>query len=221
MIPGIDSGTGCRWRTGRSGRRRDPFGCRPCGAPTAVGSSGRGSRLRAHRRGGTAAAHLTARWHGQHVHSPSGTGPPGGERAELAGTALPRPSELTSSRCVITSCWTTAAQSGGRRCSCSSPAVAALRARNPYRQHSGGSTVAALVADSLAGKASAAGGLGGEAGRRANRDLDAICALFEIAARSEESGLRGVTGFLAEVEVNRFLRTRCASPSYAGQRSGC
>jgi len=42
---------------------------------------------------------------------------------------------------------------------------------------------------------------GGEAGRRANRDLDAICALFDIAARSEEvSGLRGVTGFLAEVE---------------------
>ena len=61
--------------------------------------------------------------------------------------------------------------------------------------------MAALVADSLAGKASAAGGVGGQAGRRANRDLDAICALFDIAARSEEvSGLRGVTGFLAEVE---------------------
>jgi len=42
---------------------------------------------------------------------------------------------------------------------------------------------------------------GGEAGRRANRDLDAVCALFDVAARSEEvSGLRGVTGFLAEVE---------------------
>ena len=43
--------------------------------------------------------------------------------------------------------------------------------------------------------------LGGDHGRRANRDLDAICALFDVAARSEEvSGLRGVTGFLAEVE---------------------
>jgi superfamily I DNA/RNA helicase/RecB family exonuclease len=42
---------------------------------------------------------------------------------------------------------------------------------------------------------------GGESGRRANRDLDAICALFDIAHRSEEvSGLRGVAGFLAEVE---------------------
>ena len=41
----------------------------------------------------------------------------------------------------------------------------------------------------------------GDAGRRANRDLDAVCALFAVAARSEEvSGLRGVTGFLAEVE---------------------
>ena len=42
---------------------------------------------------------------------------------------------------------------------------------------------------------------GGDAGRRANRDLDAVCALFEVAGRSEEvAGLRGVTAFLAEIE---------------------
>jgi len=42
---------------------------------------------------------------------------------------------------------------------------------------------------------------GGDTGQRANRDLDAVVALFDIAGRSEEvSGLRGVTGFLAEVE---------------------
>ncbi|SDU90737.1 Superfamily I DNA or RNA helicase [Microlunatus sagamiharensis] len=42
---------------------------------------------------------------------------------------------------------------------------------------------------------------GGEASRRADRDLDALCALFDVAARSEEiAGLRGVSGFLAEVE---------------------
>jgi superfamily I DNA/RNA helicase/RecB family exonuclease len=42
---------------------------------------------------------------------------------------------------------------------------------------------------------------GGDVGRRANRDLDAVCALFDVAARSEEvAGLRGVTAFLAEVE---------------------
>jgi superfamily I DNA/RNA helicase/RecB family exonuclease len=42
---------------------------------------------------------------------------------------------------------------------------------------------------------------GGDTGGRADRDLDAVCALFDIAARSEEvSGLRGVTGFLAEIE---------------------
>ncbi len=42
---------------------------------------------------------------------------------------------------------------------------------------------------------------GGEVARRADRDLDAICALFDVAGRSEDVvGLRGVTGFLAEVE---------------------
>ncbi len=42
---------------------------------------------------------------------------------------------------------------------------------------------------------------GGDTGRRANRDLDAVCALFEVAERSEEVvGLRGVTAFLAEIE---------------------
>ena len=47
--------------------------------------------------------------------------------------------------------------------------------------------------------------VGGDVGRRANRDLDAVCALFAVAARSEEvSGLRGVTGFLAEVEAQEI-----------------
>ena len=42
---------------------------------------------------------------------------------------------------------------------------------------------------------------GGDTGRRANRDLDAVCALFDVAARSDEvAGLRGVTAFLAEIE---------------------
>jgi superfamily I DNA/RNA helicase/RecB family exonuclease len=45
----------------------------------------------------------------------------------------------------------------------------------------------------------------GDAGRRANRDLDAICALFDVAARSEEiSGPRGLTGFLAEIESQQI-----------------
>ncbi|WP_331714579.1 ATP-dependent helicase [Auraticoccus cholistanensis] len=42
---------------------------------------------------------------------------------------------------------------------------------------------------------------GGEAGVRSNRDLDAVCALFEMAARSREvTGSRGLEGFVAEVE---------------------
>lgn len=47
--------------------------------------------------------------------------------------------------------------------------------------------------------------VGGDTGQRANRDLDAVVALFDVAGRSEEiSGLRGVTGFLAEVEAQQI-----------------
>lgn len=47
--------------------------------------------------------------------------------------------------------------------------------------------------------------LGGDVGRRANRDLDAVVALFDAAARSEDLvGLRGVTGFLAEIEAQQI-----------------
>ncbi|MEU0966730.1 ATP-dependent DNA helicase [Streptomyces sp. NPDC005917] len=43
---------------------------------------------------------------------------------------------------------------------------------------------------------------GGAAGRNADRDLDAVCALFATAARAEErSGGRGALNFLAEIEA--------------------
>ncbi|AUG79564.1 helicase UvrD [Kitasatospora sp. MMS16-BH015] len=44
---------------------------------------------------------------------------------------------------------------------------------------------------------------GGAAGRNADRDLDALCALFETAARAEEqvAGHRGALEFLAELEA--------------------
>ncbi|MER7835620.1 ATP-dependent DNA helicase [Streptomyces sp. NPDC096040] len=43
---------------------------------------------------------------------------------------------------------------------------------------------------------------GGAAGRNADRDLDAVCALFVTAARAEErSGGRGALNFLAEIEA--------------------
>ncbi|WP_197084459.1 ATP-dependent helicase [Saccharothrix sp. ST-888] len=44
---------------------------------------------------------------------------------------------------------------------------------------------------------------GGAAGRNADRDLDALCALFESAARAEEqvTGHRGALDFLAELEA--------------------
>ncbi|MCQ4080248.1 ATP-dependent helicase [Streptomyces sp. RB6PN25] len=40
---------------------------------------------------------------------------------------------------------------------------------------------------------------GGAAGRNADRDLDAVCALFETAARAERSGGRGALNFLDEL----------------------
>ncbi|MGW7056411.1 UvrD-helicase domain-containing protein [Streptomyces sp. NPDC054887] len=43
---------------------------------------------------------------------------------------------------------------------------------------------------------------GGAAGRNADRDLDAVCALFDTAARAEErSGGRGALNFLAELDA--------------------
>ncbi|MFG3252835.1 ATP-dependent helicase [Streptomyces sp. NPDC048172] len=43
---------------------------------------------------------------------------------------------------------------------------------------------------------------GGPAGRNADRDLDAVCALFEVAARAEErTGGRGALNFLEELEA--------------------
>lgn len=47
---------------------------------------------------------------------------------------------------------------------------------------------------------------GGAAGRNADRDLDAVCALFEAAARAEERiGGRGALNFLAELEAHDIL----------------
>ncbi|MFX4272915.1 ATP-dependent helicase [Propionibacteriaceae bacterium Y1685] len=46
---------------------------------------------------------------------------------------------------------------------------------------------------------------GGDTARRADRDLDAVVALFAVANRSEETaGHRGVTSFLAEVEAQQI-----------------
>ncbi|HEU4909912.1 MAG TPA: ATP-dependent DNA helicase [Propionibacteriaceae bacterium] len=125
------------------------------------------------------------------------------ERAELAGTALPRPSAQLISVALhqhdlLDDCPPSLDIEAARH-------MAQLLRRCEHAIRTGSTAEEALWLlwsqtawpEKLRQQASR----GGEAGRRANRDLDAICALFEIAARSEEvSGLRGVTGFLAEVE---------------------
>ena len=125
------------------------------------------------------------------------------ERAELAGTALPRPSvELTSIALrhheLLDDCPPSPEADAAR-------ALAHLLRRCERAIRTGSTAEEALWLlwshTAWPERLRQQAGLGGETGRRANRDLDAICALFEIAARSEEvSGLRGVTGFLAEVE---------------------
>lgn len=49
---------------------------------------------------------------------------------------------------------------------------------------------------------------GGEAGRRADRDLDALCALFDLAARKETTRNRGVRDLLADVAAQQIPADR-------------
>jgi superfamily I DNA/RNA helicase/RecB family exonuclease len=125
------------------------------------------------------------------------------ERVELAGAALPRPSiELTSvalrHQDLLDDCPASPDVDAAR-------GMAQLLRRCERAIRTGSTAEEALWVlwsqTAWPEKLRQQSSRGGEAGRRANRDLDAICALFQIAARSEEvSGLRGVTGFLAEVE---------------------
>ena len=125
------------------------------------------------------------------------------ERAELAGTALPRPSaELLALALrepdLFDECPPSPEADRAR-------ALAGLlrRCERAIRHGQTAEEVLWLLWSETGwpGRLRREAALGGDTGRRANRDLDAVCALFDIAARSEEvSGLRGVTGFLAEVE---------------------
>ena len=125
------------------------------------------------------------------------------ERVELAGAALPRPSSALTSLALrhqdlLDDCPPSDDVNAAR-------GMAQLLRRCERAIRSGGTAEEVLWVlwsqTAWPEKLRQQSSRGGEAGRRANRDLDAICALFEIAARSEEvSGLRGVTGFLAEVE---------------------
>ncbi|MFF4227762.1 UvrD-helicase domain-containing protein [Streptomyces sp. NPDC001820] len=55
---------------------------------------------------------------------------------------------------------------------------------------------------------------GGAAGRNADRDLDAVCALFETAARAEErTGGRGALNFLEEIEAQDIAADTLAGRS--------
>ncbi|GAA3696660.1 ATP-dependent DNA helicase [Microlunatus aurantiacus] len=128
------------------------------------------------------------------------------ERTELAGTALPRPSgQLIADALRHPELIGELQAEEDRPELRGAAALAGLLRRCERTVAEGGTAEEALWVlwsgtrwpERLREQAA----VGGESGRRANRDLDAICALFDIAHRSEEvSGLRGVAGFLAEVE---------------------
>ncbi len=128
------------------------------------------------------------------------------EREELAGTALPRPSgQLIADALRRPELIAELLAEEDRPELRGAAALAGLLQRCERTVSDGGTAEEALWVlwsgtrwpERLREQAA----VGGESGRRANRDLDAICALFDIAHRSEEvAGLRGVAGFLAEVE---------------------
>lgn len=132
------------------------------------------------------------------------------ERAELAGSALPRPSsQLVATALRHPELIRELLSDEDRPELRAAAALAELLARCARCIADGGTAEEALWLlwsgtrwpERLREQAR----VGGDTGRRANRDLDAICALFDIAHRSEEvAGLRGVAGFLAEVESQQI-----------------
>ncbi|HEU5486973.1 MAG TPA: ATP-dependent DNA helicase [Microlunatus sp.] len=128
------------------------------------------------------------------------------ERAELAGTSLPRPSgQLVASALRHPELIDDLLNEGDSPELRGAARLAALLVRCERCIADGGTAEEALwllwSGTRWPGRLRDQAAVGGETGRRANRDLDAICALFDIAHRSEEvAGLRGVAGFLAEVE---------------------
>ncbi len=68
----------------------------------------------------------------------------------------------------------------------------------------------------------AAAELGGPAARAAHRDLDAVCALFEVAARAEEKQQRtGVVVFLEQVDAQQIPGDTLADRGFAATRCAC
>lgn len=128
------------------------------------------------------------------------------ERRELAGTALPRPAAVLAAEAMrdpdsvehlpstpeVAQLRRLAGLLGQVRALVTSGATAhealwLLWSATPWRDR--------LRADAASG---------GEAGRRADRDLDAICALFDLAARKETTRNKGISDLLADVAAQQI-----------------
>lgn len=125
------------------------------------------------------------------------------ERRELAGAALPRSSAELVRRALLDP----AVLAEGERTVEIERAAALAELLLAVEQvvADGGTAEEALWAlwngTGWPRRLRAAAESGGEPAVRADRDLDAVCALFALAARSQEViGTRGLEGFIAEVE---------------------
>lgn len=134
------------------------------------------------------------------------------ERAELAGTALPEESGELVRRALADPAWLEECREAMPDHQPEMAAAKALadlieRSRARIADHASAEEVLWELWDGTPWptRLRAESQRGGDTGRRADRDLDALCALFDIANRSEELvGARGTRAFLAEVEAQQI-----------------
>ena len=133
------------------------------------------------------------------------------ERTELAGAALPSLSADLCRRALSEPAWLAECQAaaGDHPELMRAADLAALVDRARVRIAAGGTAEEVLwelwSGTDWPSKLRTDALRGGDMGRRADRDLDAVCALFDIAGRAEELvGARGVQSFLAEVESQQI-----------------
>ncbi|WP_233493541.1 ATP-dependent helicase [Desertihabitans brevis] len=125
------------------------------------------------------------------------------ERAELAGAALPRPSADLLRQALVEPALLEELEPMPEVGPARRLAGLLVRAEQVV---AGGGTAEQALWELWSGtdwpqRLRRGAAAGGEQARRSDRDLDAVCALFELAARSQEVvGTRGVEGFVAEVE---------------------
>ena len=148
-------------------------------------------------------------------------------RAEEAlaggGATLPRPADQLIREAVAEPSILAAFEPVGRRRRAGPGARAACRGREPGERRRGRGRAVGAVERHRAGPARWPGRLrravdrGGTAGRLADRDLDAVIALFALAARAQErTGHAGVTDFISGLQAQDIAADTLADKAERG-----